>query len=138
MTTAEDAISADHWTGAEPVQELLEEYVLPRFEGDGQDELARKHPMLFQACDAAVVNKIDIAAAVDTDVNRMLADIEQVAADVPAFPTSVTEGTGLPAVFDYLDHVRESGHMATDHERYAQALSPSEQSSPSAEHGSEQ
>jgi len=78
------------------------------------DDVVRKHPLLFQASDAAVINKVDVADALDADVDRMLADVEEVTAGMPTFPTSVKRGDGLDAVFEYLDEVRARGHAPAD------------------------
>lgn len=102
------------------------------------DDVVRKHPMLFQASDAAIINKIDIAEAVDADVDRMIADVDEVTADIPTFPTSVKEGIGLDEVFAYLDGVRAGGHSAADHERDAEAVRPSERGFRSVEIGRDQ
>jgi hydrogenase nickel incorporation protein HypB len=59
------------------------------------DDVVRKHPLLFQACDAAVVNKVDIADAVGADVDTMVADAERVAPDLEVVRTSAETGTGL-------------------------------------------
>lgn len=78
------------------------------------DDVVRKHPMLFQACDAAVVNKIDVADALDADVERMAADVADVAPDSPVFRTSAKTGTGLDALADYLaaHRARTAAHGA--------------------------
>jgi hydrogenase nickel incorporation protein HypB len=90
------------------------------------DDVVRKHPLLFQAADAAVINKIDIADAVGTDVDRMLEDARDVAPDVPTFPASVAAGTGLDPLFAYLENVRSSGHAGDDYGDDGTAVRPSE------------
>jgi hydrogenase nickel incorporation protein HypB len=79
------------------------------------DDVVRKHPLLFQACDAAVVNKTDIADAVDADVDRMAADVAEVAPELPVIRTSAKTGTGLDALADFLAARRERGHTHADH-----------------------
>jgi hydrogenase nickel incorporation protein HypB len=75
------------------------------------DDVVRKHPLLFQACDATVVNKVDIADAVDADVGRMRADVGDVGGDeMPVFETSAKSGKGLEALSAYVDGVRTEGH----------------------------
>jgi hydrogenase nickel incorporation protein HypB len=59
------------------------------------DDVVRKHPLLFQSVDAAVVNKVDIADAVGADTDRMVADAAEVAPDLPVFRTSVETGRGI-------------------------------------------
>ncbi|MEF8756671.1 MAG: hydrogenase nickel incorporation protein HypB [Halobacteriales archaeon] len=91
------------------------------------DDVVRKHPLLFQASDAAVINKVDIADAVDADLDRMIDDVDDVAAGMPTFPTSVKHGDGLEDVFAYLDEVRAKGHAPDDDGRDRKAARPSEQ-----------
>lgn len=80
------------------------------------DDVVRKHPLLFQACDAAVVNKTDIAAAVNADVDTMAEDIGDIAPDLPVFRTSAREPDGIDALESYLaehrthDHADERAH----------------------------
>jgi hydrogenase nickel incorporation protein HypB len=70
------------------------------------DDVVRKHPMLFQACDLAVVNKIDVADAVGADVDTMVADAERVAPDTPVVRTSAETGAGLDRLAARLDDRR--------------------------------
>lgn len=79
------------------------------------DDVVRKHPLLFQACDAAILNKADVAAAVDADLDRMAADVAEVAPEMPVFRTSAKTGVGLDALADYLATRRRRGHARTDH-----------------------
>jgi hydrogenase nickel incorporation protein HypB len=66
------------------------------------DDVVGKHPLLFQACDAAVVNKADLADAVGADVERMRADVAEVAPDVPVFETNARDGAGVDALAAFL------------------------------------
>ncbi|MEF8838379.1 MAG: hydrogenase nickel incorporation protein HypB [Haloarculaceae archaeon] len=79
------------------------------------DDVVRKHPLLFQACDAAVVNKTDIAGAVDADVDRMVADVAGVEPDLPVFRTSAKTGSGLDELSEYLADHRARGHEHDHH-----------------------
>lgn len=81
------------------------------------DDVVHKHPLLFQACDAAVVNKTDIADAVDADVDRMVGDVANVAPDIPTFRTSAKTGAGLDDLVEFLSEQRRRGHTHTDHLR---------------------
>ncbi|WP_336325472.1 hydrogenase nickel incorporation protein HypB [Halovenus sp. HT40] len=76
------------------------------------DDVVRKHPLLFQACDAAVVNKADIAEAVGADIERMRSDIEEIAPGMEVFETNARDGDGIDELAAYLG---ESAHSHTGH-----------------------
>lgn len=77
------------------------------------DDVIRKHPHLFQVADCVAVNKVDLAAAVGADTERMVTDAASIAPDVPVVETSVETGGGLRELADTLDTVRE--HADHDH-----------------------
>jgi hydrogenase nickel incorporation protein HypB len=85
------------------------------------DDVVRKHPLLFQASDAAVVNKVDVADAVNADVDAMVGDLERVDPGLDTFRTSAEHGDGLDALAAHLDRQREAGHDHADHARDATA-----------------
>ena len=80
------------------------------------DDVVRKHPLLFQACDAAVVNKADLAAAVGADTERMRDDINEVAPGMAVFETNARDGDGIDALDSFLadgahdEHAHAHGH----------------------------
>lgn len=74
---------------------------------EGED-VVRKHPMLFQACDLAVINKTDIADAVGVDPEAMLEDLERIAPNCDAVLTSTETGEGLARLDTRL---RETSHV---------------------------
>ncbi|MDR5672185.1 Ni2+-binding GTPase involved in regulation of expression and maturation of urease and hydrogenase [Halalkaliarchaeum sp. AArc-CO] len=81
------------------------------------DDVVAKHPLLVQKCDAAVVNKVDLAEAVGTDLDRVRADLARVAPDVPVFETDASSGAGVDELGDFLESKRgEHGHHGHDHE----------------------
>jgi hydrogenase nickel incorporation protein HypB len=73
------------------------------------DDVVRKHPLLFQAADAVVVNKVDIADAVGADVDRMVSDVADIAPETPTVRTSAKTGRGLDDLADLLADER-AGH----------------------------
>jgi len=80
------------------------------------DDVVRKHPLLFQACDGAVINKVDIAEAVNADLDLMESDVAEIAPEMPTVRTSAEHGDGLDELANFLD---ERGHShASDHEAY--------------------
>ena len=81
------------------------------------DDVVAKHPLLVQKCDAAVVNKVDLAEAVGTDLDRVRADLGRVAPDVPVFETDASTGAGVDELADFLESKRgKHGHDGHDHE----------------------
>lgn len=52
------------------------------------DDIILKHPMIFKTSELAVINKVDIAHAVDVDVEKMRDDIRSLNPDVPVILTS--------------------------------------------------
>nr|WP_233739984.1 hydrogenase nickel incorporation protein HypB [Halovenus carboxidivorans] len=64
---------------------------------EGEDVI-RKHPLLFQACDLVVINKIDIAEAVGVDPDRMRADLREIDPECPVVLTSAVTGEGIEAL----------------------------------------
>lgn len=74
------------------------------------DDVVRKHPLVFGACDAAVINKTDLADAVGADVDVMAEDVATVAPDLPVVRTSAETGAGLPALGSLLGRFRGAGH----------------------------
>lgn len=73
------------------------------------DDVVRKHPLLFQSVDAAVINKVDIADAVGADVELMADDAAEIAPDLPVLRTSVQTGEGLDELLELLGD-RRSHH----------------------------
>lgn len=64
---------------------------------EGEDIVA-KHPVIFKAADAAIINKVDIARFVDADPDKMVSDALR---NVPlAFKTSLRTGLGIEKWID--------------------------------------
>lgn len=79
------------------------------------DDVVRKHPLLVQACDVAVVNKVDVADAVGADVRQMQADVTDVAPDVAVFGTNARDNDGVDALAEHLAAVRSGAHGHDHH-----------------------
>ncbi len=73
------------------------------------DDVVRKHPLLFQACDVAVVNKADIADAVGADIDQMRDDVAEIAPEMPVFETNARDGGGIDALAAHLTE-RQHAH----------------------------
>ncbi|NLI62881.1 MAG: hydrogenase nickel incorporation protein HypB [Methanosarcinaceae archaeon] len=52
------------------------------------DDIVLKHPVVFQKADIAVINKIDIADAVDVDTEKMVKDVAYLRPGIPILKTS--------------------------------------------------
>ncbi|MFW6458168.1 MAG: hydrogenase nickel incorporation protein HypB [Halodesulfurarchaeum sp.] len=78
---------------------------------EGED-VVNKHPLLVQAVDAAVINKVDLAEAVGTDIDRTRRDLKRVAPEIPIFETNAKDGEGVDDLADYLRSKQQaSGHV---------------------------
>lgn len=76
------------------------------------DDVVRKHPMLIQTADIVVINKVDVAEAVGTDVDRIRTDVERVAPGTPVFETDAMNDVGVDALSEELDDDRGHHHEA--------------------------
>ena len=79
------------------------------------DDVVRKHPLLFQSADAAVINKTDLADAVGSDVETMHRDVAETAPDLPVFETAAEERIGVGELESYLDEIRGHHHEHVHH-----------------------
>lgn len=52
------------------------------------DDIILKHPMIFKTAELAIINKVDIAHAVDVNVEKMREDILSLNHDIPVILTS--------------------------------------------------
>jgi hydrogenase nickel incorporation protein HypB len=68
---------------------------------EGEDK-PLKYPTLISTCDVVVINKMDIAAAVECDVALLEHNIHEVRPGVPIFKTSAKKGTGLEGWVTFL------------------------------------
>lgn len=66
------------------------------------DDMVRKHPMIFQGADIAVMNKMDLASYMGIDVERVKADYRRLSGGKELLPVSVRTGEGLEALADRL------------------------------------
>ncbi len=63
---------------------------------EGEDK-PLKYPTLISTCDVVVINKMDIAEAVECDVALLERNIHEVRPGVPIFKTSAKKGMGVAA-----------------------------------------
>jgi hydrogenase nickel incorporation protein HypB len=57
--------------------------------------MVRKHPHMFLGADLVVVNKVDLAFAMEVSVDGLTADVHKLKPDVKVIPTSCKTGAGL-------------------------------------------
>ena len=68
---------------------------------EGEDK-PLKYPTLFNSADAAVITKMDIAAAVEFDRDAAVKNINEIRPGIKIFETSAKTGAGMDAWLDYL------------------------------------
>ncbi len=64
------------------------------------DDVVNKHPMMFRGGDIAVINKVDLAPLVGSNLERMEADIHKYNPEMPVFRTNLKTGDGTEALLD--------------------------------------
>jgi hydrogenase nickel incorporation protein HypB len=57
--------------------------------------MVRKHPHMFLGADVVVVNKVDLAPAMEVSVAGLSADVHRLKPEVKVIPTSCKSGVGL-------------------------------------------
>jgi len=57
-----------------------------------------KHPAMFQSADLVVLNKVDIAEAVQVDLSEPLGDLEELRPGLPVVKTNCLSGEGIGEV----------------------------------------
>ena len=62
-----------------------------------------KHPAMFQSADLVVVNKVDIAEAVNVDLSQPLADLEAIRPGITVVRTNCLAGEGIDEVLRALN-----------------------------------
>jgi hydrogenase nickel incorporation protein HypB len=68
---------------------------------EGEDK-PLKYPLMFRACDLVIVNKIDLLAHLDYDLDRFLHHLDAVHPGVERLPASARTGEGVGALRDWL------------------------------------
>jgi hydrogenase nickel incorporation protein HypB len=70
------------------------------------DDKPLKYPLMFRACELVVLNKVDLLAHVDFDVDRFLYHLDAVHPGVERLLVSARTGEGIDALRDRLAAVR--------------------------------
>lgn len=64
--------------------------------------MVRKHPLTIKIADMVVVNKVDLVEVLEFDIDRLIADIREVDANIPAIKVSAKTGEGIDNLIDSL------------------------------------
>jgi hydrogenase nickel incorporation protein HypB len=72
---------------------------------EGEDK-PLKYPLMFRACELVLINKIDLLAHLDFDLDRFLYHLDAVHPGVPRALVSARTGEGTGAVRDWLLELR--------------------------------
>jgi hydrogenase nickel incorporation protein HypB len=60
--------------------------------------MVRKHPHMFLGAEVVVINKIDLAAAMEVSVEDLARDVHTLKPDIKVIATSCKTGVGLKEV----------------------------------------
>ncbi len=66
------------------------------------DDKPLKYPLMFRACELAVINKIDLLDHVDADLDKLLANLQTVHPGIEHLLTSARTGEGVDGFRDWL------------------------------------
>lgn len=58
----------------------------------------RKHPVIFRQCEVAVINKIDLAEAMQVSVHQLMEDARRINPHLTVVPTNLRTGEGVEQV----------------------------------------
>ena len=67
------------------------------------DDIILKHPMIFKTAELAIINKVDIAYAVDCNIKKMQEDIISLNPDVPVILTSKHDFKSLETWISFIE-----------------------------------
>lgn len=68
---------------------------------EGEDK-PLKYPTMFKSAQVVVITKIDLAEAVEFDLDKAIANIKQIAPQAEIFETSAKTGQGISSLLNYL------------------------------------
>lgn len=64
------------------------------------DDVVNKHPMMFRSSNIGVINKVDLAPFVGSNLDRMEADMRRYNPEMKIFRTNMKTGEGLEELLD--------------------------------------
>lgn len=68
---------------------------------EGEDK-PLKYPTMFKSAQAIIINKIDLAQAVEFERDKAIANIQQIAPQAQIFEVSAKTGQGISSLYNYL------------------------------------
>jgi len=71
------------------------------------DDTVEKHPLIFQSADLVIINKIDIADAVEADTEKMVKDVKTLNPNVEVIKTSLKKGIGLNNIIYAIENFKK-------------------------------
>ena len=66
------------------------------------DDMVRKHPTIFSHADVIVINKADLASAMEVDPDILVQDAKKINPHAPIVLTDARRGTGIPELISML------------------------------------
>ncbi len=78
---------------------------------EGDDKVA-KYPRLFREAGCVLLNKVDLADALEFDTSRVHTDIADIRADLVTFEVSAATGQGMDAWIDWLETCHEAKSLS--------------------------
>ncbi len=67
------------------------------------DDMIRKHPLIFSRADLTVLNKVDLAEAMDVDIDIIEEDHKEINPHGTLIKTNAKDGKGIGDVAEFLD-----------------------------------
>lgn len=67
------------------------------------DDIVEKHPLIFSTADLIIVNKIDIAEAVDADPDKMVSDALRINPRIDVLSMSLKTGKGFDPWINFIE-----------------------------------
>ncbi len=68
------------------------------------DDTVEKHPLIFKDADLVVINKVDIAKAVNADEEKMVSDARMLNPDVQVIKSSLKTGEGIDEIINAIEN----------------------------------
>ncbi len=77
------------------------------------DDIVEKHPLIFSTADIIIVNKIDIAGAVNADADKMVRDALDINPRIDVLKMSLKTGDGFEKWIGFVEKSHEQHRLVT-------------------------